>query len=116
MTAILNAFSTTSTATASGASQGSGHNGGQSISSVTVPSGANAIYVFDTVAGGGGALRGSDHKGVGEDPGDGGGGGASRLEKSSKSNSSNVRSSAMSSSSDGTGIDGLAGGVVLSIC
>ena len=69
-------FSTTSTATASGASQGSGHNGGQSISSVTVPSGANAIYVFDTVAGGGGALRGSDHKGVGEDPGDGGGGGA----------------------------------------
>ena len=47
---------------------------------------------------------------------DGGGGGASRLEKSSKSNSSRVRSSAISSSSDGTGIDGRAGGGVLSIC
>ena len=47
---------------------------------------------------------------------EGGGGGASRLEKSSKSNSSNVKSSAISSSSDGTGMDGLAGGGVLSIC
>ena len=38
---------------------------------------------------------------------DGGGGGASRFEKSSKSNSSNVKSSAISSSSEGTGIEGL---------
>ena len=47
---------------------------------------------------------------------DGGGGGASIFEKSSKSSSSKVKSSAISSSSEGTGIDGLAGGGVLSIC
>ena len=47
---------------------------------------------------------------------EGGGGGASMLEKSSKSNSSKVRSSAMSSSSEGTGMEGRAGGGVLSIC
>ena len=51
-------------------------NGGQDTSTVTVPAGANAIYFVNTVAGGGGGLRGSDHKGVGEDPGDGGGGAA----------------------------------------
>ena len=43
-------------------------------------------------------------------------GGASHASKSSKSRSSRVTSSAMSSSSVGTGIEGLAGGGVLSIC
>ena len=51
-------------------------NGGQDTSTVTVPSAANAIYVINTVAGGGGGIRGSDHKDVGESAGDGGGGGA----------------------------------------
>jgi len=50
--------------------------GGQDTSTVAVPTAANAIYVVNTVAGGGGGIRGSDHKDVGEDPGDGGGGGA----------------------------------------
>ena len=45
-----------------------------------------------------------------------GAGGASQASKSSKSKSSNVTSSAISSSSVGTGIEGLAGGGVLSIC
>ena len=43
-------------------------------------------------------------------------GGASHASKSSKSRSSRVTSSAISSSSVGTGIEGLAGGGVLSIC
>ena len=51
-------------------------NGGQDTSTVTVPSEANAIYIINTVAGGGGGIRGSDHKDVGESAGDGGGGGA----------------------------------------
>ena len=51
-------------------------NGGQDTSTVTFPSEANAIYIINTVAGGGGGIRGSDHKDVGESAGDGGGGGA----------------------------------------
>jgi len=50
--------------------------GQQTTSTVTVPAGANAIYITNTVAGGGGGLRGQEHKDVGEQPGDGGGGGA----------------------------------------
>ena len=48
----------------------------QDTTTVTVPAEANAIYIINTSAGGGGGIRGSDHKDVGEDPGDGGGGGA----------------------------------------
>ena len=51
-------------------------NGGTDSTTVTVPAEANAIYIINTSAGGGGGIRGSDHKDVGEDPGDGGGGGA----------------------------------------
>lgn len=51
-------------------------NGGTDSTTVTVPAEANAIYIINTTAGGGGGIRGSDHKDVGEDPGDGGGGGA----------------------------------------
>jgi len=50
--------------------------GQQTSSTATVPLGANAIYITNTVAGGGGGIRGSDHKGVGEAAGDGGGSGA----------------------------------------
>ena len=42
-----------------------------------MPAGANAIYITNTVAGGGGGIRGSDHKDAGEAAGDGGGSGAS---------------------------------------
>ena len=67
-----------STVVASGPSQSSVNNrhGEQTTSTVTVPAGANAIYITNTVAGGGGGLRGQEHKDVGEQPGDGGGGGA----------------------------------------
>jgi len=60
---------------ASGPSAGSNHNGGSTSSTATVPAGANAILITSSVGGGGGGLRGSDHKDVGESPGDGGGSG-----------------------------------------
>lgn len=61
--------------TASVASTNSSHTGGQTSSTAVVPTGANAILITSTVAGGGGGLRGSDHKGVGEAAGDSGGSG-----------------------------------------
>ena len=66
-----------STVVASGPGTATNNRKGQQTSStVTVPAGANAIYITNTVAGGGGGLRGQEHKDVGEQPGDGGGGGA----------------------------------------
>ena len=73
-TTFFNASSHTSQG-ASGPSAGSNHNGSTTSSTATVPVGANAIHITSTVAGGGGGLRGSDHKGVGEAAGDSGGSG-----------------------------------------
>jgi len=73
-TTFFNASSHTSQG-ASGPSAGSNHNGSTTSSTATVPVGANAIRITSTVAGGGGGLRGSDHKGVGEAAGDSGGSG-----------------------------------------
>jgi len=67
-----------STVVASGPGTATNNRKGQQTSStVTVPLGANAIYIINTVAGGGGGIRGSDHKSVGEAAGDSGGSGAS---------------------------------------
>ena len=67
-----------STVVASGPGTATNNRKGQQTSStVTVPLGANAIYITNTVAGGGGGIRGSDHKDAGEAAGDGGGSGAS---------------------------------------
>ena len=66
-----------STVVASGPGTATDNRKGQQTSSTaTVPAGANAIYITNTVAGGGGGIRGSDHKDVGEAAGDGGGSGA----------------------------------------
>jgi len=73
------AFSNTTTASpdnAPGNNEVNNRKGQQATSTVTVPAGANAVYITNTVAGGGGGLRGQEHKDVGEQPGDGGGGGA----------------------------------------
>jgi len=69
-----------STVVASGPGTATNNRKGQQTSSTaTVPAGANAIFITNTVAGGGGGIRGSDHKNVGEAAGDSGGSGASIL-------------------------------------
>jgi len=69
-----------STVVASGPGTATNNRKGQQTSSTaTVPTGANAIFITNTVAGGGGGIRGSDHKDAGEAAGDGGGSGASIL-------------------------------------
>ena len=68
--------SSNSTVVATGPGTATNNRKGQQTSSTaTVPAGANAIYITNTVAGGGGGIRGSDHKDVGEAAGDGGGSG-----------------------------------------